>query len=458
MKNRFLYYLGSIFALLSITLGLLASAATPAPLYAVNTPKQVSQAEVSLPVATGKVRGETQPGSYSVQLADPPLASSKDGANNLAPTSPQASGANEITKTASAAQVLTGQYVTYTIAITNYGGVAHSYNLTDTLPAGLTIDPASLTGGATYHAASNSVRWSGQLDAYTEPYTLTDSRSGGPSWPYLDVSSTASAQELCGLFTNPLDGCDEGKIIFTLPTGYQAKFYGTNRSILRVWTNGFLQFSEEPSSDTAYYYVAQDMPSSALPNSIFAGLWTDLDLDGRDSSAADTGGGKIYANALSGINPAESNAPYLAVQFKNAQQFEDPTSDLNFNLFARIDGVKSEICAVYGPTLTGNLVDYTTRVSVGLENDNGTLGQMHYHSANAATAANLPTPGTTICAVEQPASNHSSTITFRALVTGTGTITNTVTLTKAGQVGQATSQAVITAVSIKKISMPRISR
>jgi uncharacterized repeat protein (TIGR01451 family) len=364
-------------------------------------------------------------------------------------------GADEITKSASSSQVTTGQYVTYTIAITNYADVAQSYNLTDTLPAGLTIDPASLTGGATYHAASNSVRWSGMIGAPSTPYIISDSRSGGPSWPYLDVAATATAQELCSLFPAD-DGCDEGLITFTLNNGTAAKFYNTNRSKVRVWTNGFLQFSEEPLTGNAYY-VAQNMPNSAIPNSVFAGLWTDLDLDGNDPSGDDTGGGKIYANTLSGVNPAEPTAPYLAVQYKNAQQYDEPTSNLNFNLFARIDGVKSEMCAVYGPTLTGDLVNFATRVSVGLENDNGTQGQMHYHSANAATAANLPAPGTTICAVGQPPATH--TITFRALVTGASTITNNVTLTTAGQFGQATSQAVITAVSgLKKIYMPRISR
>jgi uncharacterized repeat protein (TIGR01451 family) len=363
-------------------------------------------------------------------------------------------GADEITKTVSKPQVTTGQYVTYTLTITNYDTVGHTYNLTDTLPAGLTIDPASLTGGATYHAASNSVRWTGQIGAPTSGYAFTDSRTGGPSWTYVDVAGTTNAAEVCSQFP-ATNTCDEVVLTLPLPTGMGAKFYGTNRTTARIWSNGFLQFSEEALTGQEYY-IAQNMPNSAIPNGLFAGLWTDLDLDGN--APADSGGGKAYYNLLSGVNAAAPSVPYLAVQYKNAKQYDLPTSNLNFNLFARVDGVESEMCAVYGPTMTGNLTTFTDKVSVGLENDTGTVGSTYYHSATPATASRVPAPGTTICAVEQTGGPSTHTITFRAKVTGTATITNNVTLTSAGEYGYATSQAVFTAISnLKKIYMPRIT-
>ncbi|HYF63695.1 MAG TPA: hypothetical protein VD886_12825, partial [Herpetosiphonaceae bacterium] len=364
-------------------------------------------------------------------------------------------GADEITKVVSAPQASVGQYVTYTITITNYDDVSHSYNLTDTLPAGLVIDPASLTGGATYHAGTNSVRWNGTLSSLNG-YAFTDSRNGGPNWTYRDVAASLGAEELCSQFDDPTDGCDEGVLTILLPGGSPVRFYGANYTTPRIWTNGFLQFGDEDLTGNKYY-VAQNMPNSAIPNSVFAGLWSDMDLDGNAPS--DSGGGKIYYNLLSGINPAKPAIPYLAVQYKNVQQYDDPDSDLNFNIFARADGVESELCAVYGPTLDGDLTDFGDKVSVGLENANGSVGLTYYYSDNPATASRVPTPGTTICAVGQTGGSPVHTITFRAKVTGANTITNNVTLTSAGEYGQATSQAVFAVVSnVKKLFMPFITR
>jgi uncharacterized repeat protein (TIGR01451 family) len=363
---------------------------------------------------------------------------------------------DEIAKTVSNAQPRPGDYVTYTITVSNYNTLDTTYALTDSLPAGLTIDPASLTGGATYDAGSNSVRWSGVLGGATSSYTFTDSRSGGPSWPYFDVSSTTNALEICELVASfPDPDCDDAAA--NVPLGNNPlRFYGVNYSNVRIWSNGFLEIGDAPVDIQAEYYVAQSLPNQATPNNIFAGLWTDLNLDG--SGPADAGGGKAYFNLLTGVNPGEPNTPYVAVQYKNAQQYNTPTSDLNFNLFARIDGVKSELCAVYGPTLTGNLETFSDGVTMGVENSTATQWKTYYHSADPATAAHMPAAGVTICAVEQAALPQSRTMTFRAQVSGSGPIINRVTATSSGDYGRASAQAALTINDRKQVYLPRISR
>jgi uncharacterized repeat protein (TIGR01451 family) len=106
-------------------------------------------------------------------------------------------GYDEVTKLVSDPLVQAGDYVTYTITVSNYDVLGNTYALTDTLPAGLIIDPASLTGGATYDAGSNSIRWSGELGGADDAYAFTDSRNGGPSWPYTEVANAPGADEVC---------------------------------------------------------------------------------------------------------------------------------------------------------------------------------------------------------------------------------------------------------------------
>ncbi|MBA3468286.1 MAG: S8 family serine peptidase, partial [Herpetosiphonaceae bacterium] len=73
--------------------------------------------------------------------------------------------ADEVSKAVSSSEVAVGEYVTYTLTITGYATLADTFYLTDTLPAGLTIDQSSLTGGAVYNAGTNSVTWTGQAPA-----------------------------------------------------------------------------------------------------------------------------------------------------------------------------------------------------------------------------------------------------------------------------------------------------
>ncbi|MBK8984687.1 MAG: S8 family serine peptidase [Chloroflexi bacterium] len=57
-----------------------------------------------------------------------------------------------------------GEPRTYTITLRNFApNQTHQVTLTNTLPAGLALQPGSLTGGASYDSAARQIRWNGTL-------------------------------------------------------------------------------------------------------------------------------------------------------------------------------------------------------------------------------------------------------------------------------------------------------
>lgn len=345
--------------------------------------------------------------------------------------------ADDVSKVASSDRVAVGQYVTYTLTITNYGDMDDTFYLTDTLPSGLTIDPSSITGGATFISATNSLVWTGVISAPQSGYVFTDSRTGGPSLPYTELVSTTNVYNLCANSAQ----CDDAAVNYTFSGIDTFRMYGQDIGVLRLFSNGFAQNGTIPFSPTADYFTAQDMPDPTAPNGVFAGLWTDLDLDG--TSATDPGAGTMYLNALTGLDPAAPSDDFIVAQYKNADFFGAASvANLNFNLMFRL-GDSGQACAVYGPTLTGDLVNGGdgSGVAVGIENNDGTRGTSHYFSGTPL--ANKPAPNTTFCTTEGVGAPQTHTITFRALVTGTGTITNMVETTSGNVAGVGRAMAVI---------------
>ncbi len=348
---------------------------------------------------------------------------------------------DDVSKVASSDFVAVGQYVTYTLTITNYSDIADTFYLTDTLPAGLTIDPASLTGGAVYNAGTNSVTWNGVIGAPTSGYGFTDSRTGGPSLPFVDLTGTANVYNLCANTAQ----CDESAVTYTFTTAGTYNMFGQAIDKLRFFSNGLAQNGTLTFDPAADYYLAQDLPDVTSPNGVFGGLWTDLDLDG--TSATDTGAGTMLLNALTGVDTNAPSDAFIVAHYKNADIYADAASDLNFNIMYRL-GSSGQVCAVYGATLAGDLVQGANEgggvfsgVSVGIENSDGTQGTGYYY--NGTPLANKPAPNTTFCASPEVGAAQTHTITFRALVTAAGPITNSVDVTSANVIGTAKSQAVI---------------
>ena len=349
-------------------------------------------------------------------------------------------GEDEISKTVNTDLAMSGDTVTYTLTITNYGAISDTFRLTDTLPDGLVVDPTSITGGATYDPVANTITWSGELGAPTTAYTFTDSRTGGRSYQFVDITQLSNTTDVCN-FSTGFASCDESAINYSIGPDQSIKYYGQQVETVRLWTNGFMQLEQEALLTTTDYFVAQDLPDTTMPNAVYAGLWTDLDLDG--TSATDTGGGSMFINLVDNVNTAEPSVPYVVVQYENAQQFQLPNSDLNFNLIARADGLQSEFCAIYGSVLNGNLTTFGDGVSVGIENIDGTQGASYYF--NGQPAAHVPAPNATVCAIDEGGAAQTHTITYAAsaVVTGTTTFTNNVVLASENVPGTVDDSATV---------------
>ena len=97
--------------------------------------------------------------SASVTGAEPETEAS----NNATTHSTTSRQAADLALTKSApASVVPGNPLAWTLTVTNNGPAAsNGAQVTDTLPAGVTYVPGSVTGGAVYDAGTNAITWSG---------------------------------------------------------------------------------------------------------------------------------------------------------------------------------------------------------------------------------------------------------------------------------------------------------
>ena len=92
----------------------------------------------------------------------------------LAVKKPYTSAPLLLSKMPSAFAAPTDSTIEYTIQLTNRDSVAHSYSLTDTLPAGVEYVPGSATGGLVYDPVGRQLTWQGEVDAGAIEYDITE--------------------------------------------------------------------------------------------------------------------------------------------------------------------------------------------------------------------------------------------------------------------------------------------
>ena len=94
-------------------------------------------------------------------------------------------------------------------------------------------------------------------------YIWTDNNSGGPEYDFIDISITGT------LASVDADGDETVELPFTF------NFFGEDQNSVIIAANGFLTFSPI----TAFFgaYVNQQIPSTANPNFLIAGMWDDIE-------------------------------------------------------------------------------------------------------------------------------------------------------------------------------------
>jgi uncharacterized repeat protein (TIGR01451 family) len=243
------------------------------------------------------------------------------------------------TKTVSRSRVSTGEVMTYTIRLVNSSPItATGASLVDPIPTGTRYVEGSVTGGATYDAASQSIRWSGDVPAATPenaPYTWIDSDTdGGPVFSW-DSRAEEQGQAVAGMGDDTTSA--------ELPIGFAFPFFDQQFTTFRVSSNGFLSFT---SADAPFGNVP--LPSTEAPGNLVAPFWDDLTLASQ---------GTIYTWS--------NNADTLVVSWVDAPRFGG-AEPYTFQVILHADG---EILFQY--QRLGSPVDSAT---IGIQNGDGTVG------------------------------------------------------------------------------------
>ena len=173
-------------------------------------------------------------------------------------------------KSADRRLVLSGEVFTYTIALENASLVtATAATLVDPIPPGTTYVPGSVTGGATFDAGTNAIRWSGVVPAAAPldaPYEWTDSDApGGPTFAWDDRAET--------LGTRVSGMGDDTTTAEAIPLGFEFPFFGKVFTGFHVSSNGFICFT-----CTSAPFTNRRLPDPQAPGDLIAPFWDDLTL------------------------------------------------------------------------------------------------------------------------------------------------------------------------------------
>ena len=170
-------------------------------------------------------------------------------------------------KSVSRTSALSGETLTYTIALINSAPVpAPHVSLWDAMPEHTRLITSSLTGGAIYDPLRQGISWTGAISAANwaeTSYALSDSRlSHGVAYDWVEIRDRGHDLALV----------DDSYAYINLPFAFQ--FYGQSYTQLAIGSNGTLHFSDS--------YLGKQRPCLPAENSygvqaLVAAFWDDLD-------------------------------------------------------------------------------------------------------------------------------------------------------------------------------------
>lgn len=286
----------------------------------------------------------SSPGQESLRL---PIAVLKNTATNPAALSKSAP-----------AYAAPDAIITYEITLDNLEAISRTFQLTDTLPAGVTYVPGSATGGLVYEPLNRQLTWQGEIGPGTMGYEIT---AVTPWIPYVNLGELANPPaNLCDLFAN----CDDTAVQFDL-AGEQITFYQETLNQLFVSSNG-LVYGPEGYLGLACSACPQRLPNAVELNQVMAGLWRDMD--------ASNGFGQWYGALLDGWLP---NDTVFYANWHEVAQAGDPFLSSSHAVAVVLDGQTEPDGRIYYTYQTisdpDRLMD--AGYTIGVENKSGTLGQ-----------------------------------------------------------------------------------
>lgn len=279
---------------------------------------------------------------------------------------------NDVTKSASKSVAAVGDVVTYTLSIQNPGGAAFNFNLTDTIPAGMSYVPDSVTGaGASYDAGLNAIVVSGNAVATVKgDYAIEDNLANAsmvndsPFGGYVDLREN-------GFTVNPF-GDDVAANFNTL--GCNFDYWGaTGGSATRVGfsSNGlFFPRGTQVAGGSSNSPLNMSIPSVITPNNFIAAYWDDLVIS---PTVQFTQSGYMAASAGSCPDRA------IILQIVNASRYDEPQKALNYEL-QWYSAYPDEYWVLYD-TVSSGLMSGT----VGAEDYTGMKGVSYFDMGSPTT-------------------------------------------------------------------------
>ncbi len=260
-----------------------------------------------------------------------------------------------LSKTVDKAQAAKGDTLNYEISVTN-GQVVDTIDITDMLPEGVEYIQGSASGAITDGTEVSPLTFVGNKMSWSFDLNVGDLNVETSSAPfgYFPLASLGVAPFGCP------DNCDDGAFTLNVP-GFD--FNGQTYSQV-IWSvNGTIEAGS--ASGLATTFFNQELPSPSAPNNILAPFWTDLNLGA---------GGNWYIAVLN-AGPDQ----FTVYEWENVPLFGDPTA---YTFQVWVQNGTSNIWFVYA-----DLPAVPFFTTVGVENENGTVGDSYYTNGTGTAPA-----------------------------------------------------------------------
>ncbi len=233
------------------------------------------------------------------------------------------------------------------VTIENNGGSTLNYSLVKT-PFSTNLTNSVRTSGYTQIEFEQQIITKEQIDDRIGPkflnasggpgtfgYIWADNNSGGPAYDFIDISATGTLANVGA------DGDETVSLPFTF------NFFGEDQNSVIIAANGFLSFS--PITATFGAFLNQQIPATANPNNLIAGLWDDLEPQ--------DGEGVFYQSFEDyfivqyeevpgfGSNPVKTPVTFQIILFKDGSikmQYKNVNSEISTSSTVGIEGPNGE--------------------------------------------------------------------------------------------------------------------
>jgi uncharacterized repeat protein (TIGR01451 family) len=283
---------------------------------------------------------------------------------------------DDVIKEVSSDSASFGETLTYTISVLpNVTPVDLAYQITDTIPEGLTYVPGSAMATAgTVNVVDDTLTWNGTIHTPEPFYTVTTrSQDESCAMPFTNSGGYVDLRAF-GINPNAALSGDTMWWLWNTSGAAPIQFFGNEvGNAINFTDDGFAFF--DPSTPGAEPWENEDIPNAADPNHMLAVFWKDLEI--------------VYEAGVRGItlvNLASGGIPVShIIDYKGVQVYQDPTQRYDVQFFIRryVNDTPGayEIIFAYD-----NLVGDLDIGTIGLENITGTEG-VKYAYNDAALAA-----------------------------------------------------------------------